>query len=57
MNLLEQRPPVTDFLFEVNDKLNTLSASNEDEVDIIKVVPDAVMDEKFLRYVQNSNIQ
>lgn len=49
-NLLQTRPPVTDYLFKVNEIINA-----KDGRTVTKVVADDEIDEAFAEYVKKSN--
>eukprot|EP01117_Protostelium_nocturnum_P009794 TRINITY_DN3499_c0_g1_i1.p1 TRINITY_DN3499_c0_g1~~TRINITY_DN3499_c0_g1_i1.p1 ORF type:complete len:647 (-),score=157.29 TRINITY_DN3499_c0_g1_i1:32-1972(-) len=64
INLLEQNPAISDYLFKVNDKINELKAKNEDKSnetkeDIIHIVDEKIytQDTKFMEYIKKSNLR
>ncbi len=59
LNLLERRPPIVDYMFEVNDKINELknknNNNNNNNSEVYHIVRDDQMDKHFLDYIKKSN--
>lgn len=51
-NLQEQRPPITEYLFKINEKLHELSPTERDIIEIIEI-----KDENFINYVRKSSTE
>eukprot|EP00054_Salpingoeca_dolichothecata_P022381 m.146621 g.146621 ORF g.146621 m.146621 type:complete len:776 (+) comp24321_c0_seq2:67-2394(+) len=55
--LKAHRPPVVDYLFTVNDRLNSLKTSVNSQQDVIHIVPEAIIQQspEFVQYMHKSN--
>lgn len=51
---LQRQPDVTEYLFSVNEKLNSLQTTQED---VLHLVDESRIDTNFLKYIRNSNIE